>query len=73
MGVQSRDGPNSDTITVTHEERWYVAKDEETGIASQGKTKIEALQNLAEALELTAETTADEEDLEPSSAPWFSS
>jgi len=42
-------------ITVTEGDNWYVAKDEQTGIASQGKTKPEALEALAEALRLYAE------------------
>ena len=38
------------TITLTEEGDWWVAKDTETGVLSQGKTKTEALANLEEAL-----------------------
>ncbi|WP_247730557.1 type II toxin-antitoxin system HicB family antitoxin [Halovivax limisalsi] len=72
MGVQSR--PNGDeTITVTHSDDWFVAKDESTGVASQGKTKAEALENLADALQLHTRPVPDEVEGEPdpSSAPWL--
>ncbi|SNZ06292.1 hypothetical protein SAMN06269185_1117 [Natronoarchaeum philippinense] len=72
MGVQSRDGAVDDTITVTRGDEYYVAKDESTGIASQGETKADALQNLAEALELAAEPV-DDEVSDHADAPWFSS
>lgn len=38
------------TITLTDEGDWWVAKDTETGVASQGKTRTEALENLDEAV-----------------------
>ncbi len=40
------------TITLTKEDDWWVAKDEETGVASQGKTRTEALEMLDEAVAL---------------------
>ncbi len=45
---------DKDTVTVTEGEstNLFVAHDEATGVASQGKTKPEALAMLAEALEL---------------------
>lgn len=45
---------DEDTVTVTKGESTdlFVAKDGATGVASQGKTKPEALAMLAEALEL---------------------
>lgn len=45
---------DEDTVTVTKGESTdlFVARDETTGVASQGKTKPEALAMLAEALEL---------------------
>lgn len=54
------------TITLTHKESgWWVAKDEETGVASQGETREEALENLDEAVALhkgeIGEDVADEE------------
>lgn len=72
MGTRP-EGGTSDTITVSKEGRWYVAKDESTGVASQGETKIEAIENLAEALELHHRPDPEEGDMniEPSSAPWF--
>jgi predicted RNase H-like HicB family nuclease len=49
----------------------WSAIDEETGIASQGETRREALANLDEAVELTQEAReADTEAPEPD-APWF--
>lgn len=44
------DPPTGTTITLTREADWWVAKDEETGVVSQGKTRQEALENLDEAL-----------------------
>jgi len=38
------------TITLTDEGEWWVARDTETGVTSQGKTRHEALDNLDEAL-----------------------
>ncbi len=39
-------------ILIWNEESWYVAKDIETNVASQGKNRDEAKANLKEALEL---------------------
>ncbi len=39
-------------ITLTQEDDWWVAKDEEIGVASQGRTRQEALENLDEAVAL---------------------
>lgn len=38
------------TITLTEDESWWIAKDTETGVTSQGETRTEALENLDEAL-----------------------
>lgn len=39
------------TITLfENEDGWWTASDEETGVASQGETREDALENLAEAL-----------------------
>lgn len=38
------------TITLTDEGEWWVAKDTETGVSSQGRTREVALDNLDEAL-----------------------
>ena len=40
------------TIIIQQEENWYVATSVESGVASQGKTIDEAINNLKEALEL---------------------
>lgn len=66
--------PNSErsTVTVTRSDDWFVARDEETGVASQGETKAEALANLAEALELRGRPVpGDAVDLEPADPPWL--
>lgn len=39
-------------IIISFEDPWYVARDIDTGVASQGKTLEEAQDNLREALEL---------------------
>ena len=71
MGVQSR-SPDGDTVVITRSDGWYVAKDEDTGVASQGETKAEALANLAEALELHERPVPEEDDIvEASTAPWL--
>ena len=45
------DPPTGTTITLTREDEWWVARDEDTGVASQGKSRPEALDNLDEALQ----------------------
>lgn len=53
------------TITLTNEGEWWVATDTETGVASQGKTREEALENLDEAVALhTGESGASIETAE---------
>lgn len=42
--------PTGTTITLTREENWWVATDEQTGVVSQGETRHDALDNLDEAL-----------------------
>ncbi|SEU00792.1 type II toxin-antitoxin system HicB family antitoxin [Natrinema hispanicum] len=72
MGVQSRGESNGETVTITKEGRWYVARDESSGVASQGETKSEALENLAEALELHDRPVSEsDETAESSTAPWL--
>lgn len=39
-------------ITLSEEDDWWVAKDEETGVTSQGRTREAALENLDEAVAL---------------------
>jgi len=56
---------------IEEDEGGWSAIDEETGVASQGETREEALANLDEAVELTLEAReADTEAPEPD-APWF--
>lgn len=40
------------TVVIQKEDSWYVATDVESGVASQGKTLDESLENLKEALSL---------------------
>lgn len=69
---QARDPDDAGAVSLTLEGEWYVACDEETGVASQGKTRAEALANLAEALELHERPVSEDEDVdEPSTAPWL--
>lgn len=44
--------PVGTTITLIRGDEWWVATDEETGVASQGETREEALENLDEAVAL---------------------
>ena len=55
------------TIIIQQEENWYVATSVESGVASQGKTIDEAINNLKEALELYYENNVPE----PQSSPIF--
>jgi predicted RNase H-like HicB family nuclease len=69
---QARDPDDAGNVTLTLEDEWCVARDEETGVASQGKTRAKALANLAEALELHERPVPEDEDVdEPSTAPWL--
>ena len=56
-----RDDDMACPVILTEEEEWIVATDVTTGIASQGKNKKEALENLREALELYYEDVSSEE------------
>jgi predicted RNase H-like HicB family nuclease len=40
------------TIRLTEEDKWWVARDEETGVTSQGRTRTEAIENLDGAVAL---------------------
>jgi len=44
------DGAQRITLTLTEDEEWWVARDEETGVSSQGRTREAALDNLDEAV-----------------------
>ena len=56
---------------IEEDDGWWSAVDEETGVASQGPSRADALANLDEAVELTKEAR-DEDTLAPDpDAPWF--
>ena len=61
----------SSSVTITKEDDWFVAKDEQTGVTSQGKTRPKALSNLAEAISLYEEPVPEDADLEEPDTPWF--
>lgn len=63
--------PRRTSVEIQREEEWYVARDTETGVASQGQTRSEALANLAEALELHEEGVPDDVETEVPETPWF--
>lgn len=47
------------TITLTREQDWYVITDEETGVSTQGQSKLEALVMLTDALAAYEESDVD--------------
>lgn len=53
------------TIFIQKEENWYVATDVVSGVASQGKTLDESIENLKEALELYYENNKPLEEPSP--------
>lgn len=70
--------PNTDdntnpttTVTLAREDEWVVARDESTGVTSQGRTRPEAIQNLAEALALYEEPIPENATLQEPDVPWF--
>lgn len=74
MEGHSQDDDTEETVTVTQSAGWHVAMDDATGIASQGESKVEALEHLADALTLHKRSVPapTDEELAPSTAPWFS-
>lgn len=65
--------PSDEDVTISVSDEWVVATDEETGVTSQGKTRVEALENLVEALRLYHRPVPYGVDPEePADAPWFS-
>jgi len=58
-------------ITLTREDDWWVARDDDTGITSQGPTRSAALENLDEAVALTKEAQAADTPSPEPDAPWF--
>lgn len=73
MGSNARTGSDSTSVTLSRSDEYFVATDELTGVTSQGETRVEALENLADALKLYEESDVgfEEDDLEPSNAPWL--
>lgn len=53
------------TIFIQQEENWYVATDVVSGVASQGKSIDESIENLKEALALYYEDNAPETESQP--------
>jgi predicted RNase H-like HicB family nuclease len=51
----------------------WSAIDTDQGIASQGETRQEALENLDEAVSLTEEARAEADEVPEPDAPWFDS
>ena len=56
---------------IEEDDGWWSAVDEQSGVASQGPTRTEALENLDEAVELTKEAREDETPAPNPEAPWF--
>lgn len=58
---------------VEEDDGWWSAIDEDTGVASQGETRQQALENLDEAVAVTEAARAGEGDAETPDTPWFDS
>lgn len=72
MGSNTVSPAGDDSITVSKSDGYFVAIDETTDVTSQGETKAEALENLADALRLYHEPVSEsDEPEEPSDAPWL--
>jgi predicted RNase H-like HicB family nuclease len=67
------DTPPREIRLIEEDDGWWSAVDEETGVASQGPTRQEALENLDEAVELTREAQANDTPAPEPDAPWFES
>lgn len=72
MGIPSREPDGDETVTITESDGYIVARDDTSGVASQGETKAEALANLAEALELHSRPDPEDTELTEATAPWLS-
>lgn len=66
MSVQRRE-----IRLIEYDDGWWTAVDEESGVASQGESRKEALANLDEAVELAEEAAADDSPAPEPDAPWF--
>ena len=58
---------------IEEDDGWWSAIDEGTGVASQGETREQALENLDEAVALTEEARDDDTSAPEPDAPWFNS
>ncbi|PSP91321.1 HicB family protein [Halobacteriales archaeon QS_4_66_20] len=58
---------------IEEDDGWWSAIDEETGVASQGETREQALENLDEAVALTEEARDDDTSAPEPDAPWLNS
>lgn len=56
---------------IEEDDGWWSAVDEESGVASQGETREEALENLDAALSATAEATEADTSAPEPDVPWF--
>lgn len=56
---------------IEEDDGWWSAIDKETGVASQGPSREEALENLDEAVALTKEARDDDTPAPEPDAPWF--
>jgi predicted RNase H-like HicB family nuclease len=56
---------------IEEDDGWWSAIDEQTGVASQGPTRSEALENLDEAVSVTRAVQDDESAPPEPDAPWF--
>lgn len=56
---------------IEEDDGWWSAVDAETGVASQGETRQQALQNLDAAVKLTNEARNDDTSAPEPDAPWF--
>jgi predicted RNase H-like HicB family nuclease len=67
------DTPPREIRLIEEDDGGWSAVKGETGVASQGPTRQEALENLDEAVELTREAQADDTPAPEPDAPWFES
>lgn len=78
--------PDSSSVSITRDGEWFVAIDQVTDVASQGRSRSEALANLAEAIDLhegggepiddpdmflAEELDIDVEEFEEQDPPWL--
>lgn len=56
---------------VEEDDGWWSAVDLEAGVASQGETRQDALENLDEAVAVTDEARTDDTPSPEPDAPWF--